>query len=110
MLRGEIWWGVYPNDRSGKTRPLLIVSNDAINKSNGQDIVVVKVTSLMKSDGSQRYVNQYYDVIVQLKNPSVIQTAAIYTTLKKNLRSLLSTITSVELSQVDRGLKNSLDL
>ncbi len=110
MLRGEIWWGVYPNDTSGKTRPLLIVSSDALNKGHGQDIIVVKVTSLMKVNGSQRFVNQYHDVIVQLKNPSVVQASAIYTSLKTNLVNRLSTLSSVEMGQVDSALRNVLDL
>ena len=110
MLRGEIWWGVYPNDTSGKKRPLLIVSHDSINKSKGQDIIVVKVTSLIKSDGTKRYVNKYYDVVVHLKNPSVIKTSAIYTTLKSNLNGRYRTLSTTQMSLVDDALRNALDL
>jgi mRNA interferase MazF len=54
MLRGEIWWADLPapaGSAPAKTRPVLIVQDDAFNRSRLATVVVVALTSQMKWAG-----------------------------------------------------------
>lgn len=111
MLRGEIWFGVWPNDPSKKQRPLLIVSNNHRNGlSNILDIVVVKLTSLERSDGSKKKINDAEDVLVNLKKPTIIRCGAIYAVEKAFLKNKATQLTSNQMSEVDERLKTVLGI
>lgn len=111
MLRGEIWFGVWPNDPSKKQRPLLIVSNNHRNSLNNMhDIVVVKLTSLERSDGSKKKVNIAEDVLVKLKKSTIIRCGAIYAVEKSFLKIKATELTPNQMSEVDEKLKIVLDL
>ena len=49
MIKGEIWWANLPPDpygsEPGKRRPVLIIQNDAINRSNIKTIICAVITS-----------------------------------------------------------------
>jgi len=49
MIKGEIWWANLPKDlygsEPGKRRPVLIIQNDVINRSNIRTIICVVITS-----------------------------------------------------------------
>ena len=49
MIKGEIWWANLPTNpygsEPGKRRPVLIIQNDAINRSNIRTIICVVITS-----------------------------------------------------------------
>ena len=51
MIKGEIWWANLPQDpygsEPGKRRPVLIIQNDIINRSNIRTIICAVVTSNM---------------------------------------------------------------
>ncbi len=107
MLRGEIWWGVWPNDPSRKPRPLLIVSNNFRNKTPRiLDLVVVKITSLCRSNGSVKPTNPAEDLIVQLKKSSIIRCGSIFTVEKSFLAGKAGQISFSDAAQVDALLKN----
>lgn len=111
MLRGEIWWGVWPNDPDRKPRPLLIVSNNFRNQApRTLDVLVVKVTSLRRADGSAKPTNAAEDLIVQLKKPSIIKCGAIFTVEKSTLTGKAAQISLSDANKVDQLLKNALDL
>jgi mRNA interferase MazF len=52
MIKGEIWWANLPTDpygsELGKRRPILIIQNDAINRSNIRTIICAVITSNIK--------------------------------------------------------------
>lgn len=111
MLRGEVWWGAWPNDPERKRRPLLIVSNNFRNQApNVRDVTVVKITSLHKFDGTKRIVNGAEDVVVKFKKPSVIRCGAIFTVEKRWLEQKALQISAEIIQQVDACLKTTLDL
>ncbi len=111
MLRGEIWWGVWPNDPQKKKRPLLIVSNDFRNQSTQiRDVIVVKLMSLQRSDGSQKPTNAAEDLVLQFKKPSIIRCGAIFTVEKQFLLAKADQISPQNLVHVGELLKNALDL
>jgi len=49
MIKGEIWWANLPADpygsEPGKRRPVLIIQNDAINRSKIKTIICAVITS-----------------------------------------------------------------
>jgi mRNA-degrading endonuclease toxin of MazEF toxin-antitoxin module len=111
MLRGEIWFGVWPNDPDKKPRPLLIVSNNHRNqKPNIQDVVVVKLTSLERPDGSKKPVNAAEDLLVTLKKPTIIKCGALYSVEKQFLKNSPGRLSPDQMKEVDLRIKNVLDL
>ena len=111
MKRGELWLAVWPNDPSLKSRPILIVGNNHRNLAkNLGDIVVVKVTSLERADGSKKPTLTAEDVIMKLKKESIIRCAQIYALEKACLIRQLSQLSVNDMAKVDICLKNVLDL
>jgi len=111
MLRGEIWFGVWPNDPDQKPRPLLIVSNNHRNqKPNILDVVVVKLTSLERPDGSKKPVNQAEDLIFKLKKPTIIKCGSLYSVEKAFFNKRATQLSVAQMSEVDLKLRNVLDL
>ena len=49
MIKGEIWWANLPEDpygsEPGKRRPVLVIQNDVINRSNIRTIICAVITS-----------------------------------------------------------------
>jgi mRNA-degrading endonuclease toxin of MazEF toxin-antitoxin module len=111
MLRGEIWWAKWPTDPSAKARPVLIVSNNLRNAApNLLDLVVVKLTSLMRDDGTKKPVNAAEDVIVTLKKDTIIRCASIFSIEKTMLQSRGGQLPIAAMKLVDEKLKHVLDL
>ena len=52
MVKGEVWWANLPTDpygsEPGKRRPVLIIQNDAFNRSAIQTTICAVITSNMK--------------------------------------------------------------
>lgn len=111
MLRGEIWFGIWPNDPEKKQRPLLIVSNNHRNGAqNVQDVVVVKLTSLERLNGSHKLINEAEDLVVKLKKETIVRCGAIYSIEKKFLKNKAKQLTLQQMNTVDSKLKTVLDL
>jgi len=111
MLRGEIWWGIWPGDPGKKPRPLLIVSNNHRNQAPKiQDIIVIKLTSLERADGSKKPVNPAEDYVVTLKKETIIQCAAVFAVEKKILTRKARQLSFVQMKEVDERIKNAFDL
>ena len=52
MLKGEIWWAVLPRARGSepaKTRPVLIVQSDTMNRSSVSTVMCVSITSNLEA-------------------------------------------------------------
>ena len=111
MLRGEIWWVKWPLDPNAKPRPVLIVSNNLRNSApNLLDIVVVKITSLIRNDGTKKPVNPAEDVIVTLRKDSIIRCASIFSVEKMMLQSRGGQLPIAAMKLVDEKLKHVLDI
>jgi len=111
MLRGEIWYGVWPEDPELKFRPLLIVSNNHRNTAKQiHDVVVVKLTSLQRRDGSIKPLNPAEDLVVDLKKPTLIRCGAIYAVEKVLLKKKSGQLTAEQMQDVAARLKTVLDL
>ena len=111
MLRGEIWVGVWPSDPHKKARPLLIVSNNHRNNAkNIPDVIVVKLTSLHKNNGTEKPVNTAEDFIMTFKKPTIIRCASIYAVEKILLLRKINQLTSSQMNEIAHRLKTTLDL
>ena len=111
MLRGEVWIGIWPNDPKKKQRPLLVVSNNFKNQAqNLLDLVVVKLTSLEKKDGSKKPLNLAEDVVHTFKKPTIIRCGSIFTVKKTILKNKIAQLEPALMAQVDTCLKLVLDL
>jgi mRNA interferase MazF len=111
MLRGEVWWAAWPNDPSAKPRPILIVSNNLRNgATNLLDVVVVKLTSLHRDDGSKKPTNPAEDVVVKFKKDTIIRCSSIYSIEKSMLTSRITQLSIPTMKEVDKRLKHVLDI
>ena len=111
MQRGEVWWGVWPNDPEKKKRPLLIVSNNFRNSNSKlHDVVVVKLTSLHREDGTQKITNPSEDVVHTFKKPTVIKCGSLFTVEKTSLVQKHTQVPIQVMNQIDACLKTVLDL
>ena len=111
MNRGEIWSAIWPNDPLEKLRPILIVSNNYRNSTLGlKDIIVLKITSVSRTDGSLKYINRHEDMVIMLKKKSIIQAGAIFSIEKKYLRKFHLRLTYEQINEVDARLKTTLAL
>ncbi len=111
MLRGEIWWAKWPTDPTAKPRPVLIVSNNLRNAApNLHDLVVVKLTSLERTDGTRKPTNPAEDIIVTLKKETIIRCGSIFSIEKTMLQSRGAQLSIAAMKMVDEKLKRVLDL
>lgn len=107
--RGDIWLAVWPNDPSKKPRPVLVVSNNFRNSApHLLDVVVVKLTSLLRPDGSQKPVNVAEDVVIELKKKSIVRCSAIYSIEKSFLSKKLTQLSEPVMVRVNHCLKITL--
>lgn len=111
MLRGEVWYAVWPNDPKRRPRPVLIVSNNLRNSApNLLDVVVVKLTGLYRADGSRKPVNPSEDVVIKFRKETIIRCASIYSIEKSSLRSKILRLAPRTMDDVDERLRNVMDL
>jgi len=111
MNRGDIWLGIWPNDPEKKQRPLLIISNNIRNQEHRLlDIVVLKLTSLQNSSGKIKPTNPAEDVVINLRKPTIIRCASIFTIEKSSLTTKLTQLQTSDITSIDACLRNVLDL
>lgn len=111
MVRGEVWYAVWPNDPKRQPRPVLIVSNNLRNSApNLLDVVVVKLTGLYRTDGTKKPTNPSEDAIIKFKKETIIRCAAVYSIEKSSLQRKILQLSAGTMNEVDERLRNVLDL
>lgn len=106
MKRGEVWWVEFDpsvGTEIAKTRPAVIVSNDAANRHLARVIVVP-----MTSNVSRVYPGE--TVVSVGGRPSKVVADQIMTADKARLKSLLGTLSKVEMAAVDDVIRVQLAL
>lgn len=111
MQRGEIWTAVWSADPSKKERPVLVVSNNLRNQNARLlDVIVAKITSAERADGSKKPVNPAEDVVITLRKPSIIKCGALFSVEKSTLQRKLTQLGPAQTKEVETKLRTVLDL
>ena len=112
MLRGEIWWARIPLSGSGgKSRPMLIVSDDVFNRNERYaKVMAVHVTSVRRPHGPYDWEVSLPKGTAGLERSSVAKCAEIYTVRKEMLRGPTGTMPRAIMAEIDRALAIALSL
>lgn len=112
MIKGEIWWANLPDDPFGsepaKSRPVLIVQNDTINRSAISTVICASITSNMKY--TQIPGNLMLEKAVSgLDKPSVVNFSQIYTLDKARLTELVSMLPKHYIAKINECIRFMFD-
>ena len=112
MRRGEVWWAKVPMHGSGlKRRPMLIVSDDAFNRNERyQKVMVVHLTSVKRLGGPFDWEVELPRGTAGMKQRSTIKCGEVYTLWKEQLQGPAGTVPPSLMRQVDRALAIALSL
>lgn len=107
MHRGELWWATLPEpigSEPGYRRPVLIIQDDAFNRSRIQTVIVVVLTSnlaLAKAPGNVLLPRS----ATGLPRDSVVNVSQVITIDKVFLTERVGTLSSDRQDEVDEGLR-----
>lgn len=112
IARGEVWWADLPEpvgSSPGYRRPVLVVQNDAYNRSRLATVTVVVLTS------NVRLVDAPGNVLIPagtsgLPRDSVANVTQVLTVNRDLLIERVRSLTPSLVKQVDEGLRLALDL
>ncbi len=112
LARGDIWWADLPDPRRsepGYRRPLLIVQNDAFNRSRLRTVIAAVLT------GNVRMVDAPGNVLIParasgLPRDSVVNVSQLLTVDREALTERVGRIPGPLLAQVADGLRLALAL
>ncbi len=109
-VRGEVWRAdldPVKGHEQGRIRPVLIVSNDVVNRSAAQMVTIVPITSRNRNLRSQLAVRPPEG---GLKQESFISCDQIRTISKERLQRRFGTVSPATLAEAEERLRFLLDL
>lgn len=112
MNRGDVWWidfGEPLGSEPGYRRPALIVSSDRFNRSRIATVIVTAVTSNLRLAGAPGNVELEAGAAA-LPKDCVVNVSQTLVVDRSRLVEIIGTLGSVEMRQVDDGLRLALGL
>ena len=107
MIRGEIWWadlGIPFGSEPGYKRPVIIIQDDAFNRSNIQTVIVSSITTNLNLADAPG--NVYLEKEVSgLSKHGVVNVSQISTIDKRRLLERISILPPEAMSEIDFGLR-----
>jgi len=112
MIRGEIWWadlGIPFGSEPGFKRPVVIIQDDAFNKSQLQTVIVASITTNV--DLADAPGNVYLEKKESgLPKDGVINISQIATIDKRRLTEKVCVLSQSTTTEVDYGIRLILNL
>ena len=112
MLKGEIWWADLPRARGSepaKTRPVLIVQSDMMNRSSISTVMCVAITSNLDLEHAPGNFCLEKSVS-KLEKTSVVNFSQIVTIDKLFIHEYVSTLPKSFVDRIDQSLKTVFDI
>ena len=112
MIRGEIWWadlGIPFGSEPGFKRPVVIIQDDAFNKSKIQTVIAASITANLDLAGAPGNVYVGKDES-GLPKDGVINVSQIATLDKRRLIDKVGVLSHGIMAEVDNGLRLILNL
>ena len=108
MVKGEIWWANLPTNpygsEPGKRRPVLIIQNDVINRSNIKTIICAVITSNMNQ--AQVPGNILLEKsITGLDKTSVVNFSQIVTVDKTRFIAQVSMLSKTYITKINESIR-----
>jgi len=108
MIKGEIWWANLPSNpygsEPGKRRPVLIIQNDAINRSNIKTTICAVITSNMNQ--AQVPGNVLLEKsITGLDKTSVVNFSQVFTVDKTRLIEQVSMLPKNYIAKINESIR-----
>ena len=107
MYRGEIWWAILPyptGSEPGYRRPVIIIQDDAFNRSKIQTVIVVIITSNLKL--AQAPGNVFLPKkVTGLPRDSVANVSQVITIDKSFLTERITSLSLNLQEEIDNGLR-----
>ena len=108
MIKGEIWWANLPENfygsEPGKRRPILVIQNDAINRSNIKTIVCALITSNISH--SQVPGNILLEKSISgLEKTSVVNFSQIFTVDKTRFTDFVSMLPKKYIEMINESIR-----
>ena len=107
VQRGDIWWADLGEPRGSRPafkRPVLVIQNDALNRSQLNTVLVLVLSS--NEDLALALGNVLLEPqLTRLPKPSVVNVSAVETLNKTDLLEHVSALGALEMRAVEAGLK-----
>jgi len=112
MIKGEIWWANLPSNpygsEPGKRRPVLIIQNDIINRSNIKTVVCAVITSNTNQSKVQGNI-LLEKPISGLEKTSVINFSQIFTIDKTRFIEQVSMLPKNYITKINESIRYIFD-
>ena len=108
MIKGEIWWADLPENyygsEPGKRRPVLVIQNDAINRSNIKTVICALITS------NVNYSKIPGNILLEksisgLEKTSVVNFSQIFTIDKTRFTEHVSMLPKSYISKINESIR-----